>query len=169
VIDLQLPPLRERTEDILRLARRFLAFFARSARRPPQELSQAAEAALLAYPWPGNIRELRNLFERIVLLNQGDRIKAEHLTAAIAPAAARTGSSLEALRGVVESGQFTEEGIDLEAAIGEVEREVIQRAFDWTRGNQSRAAQILRMKRDKLRYRMKLYGFHDAQTTGDPL
>jgi DNA-binding NtrC family response regulator len=69
----------------------------------------------------------------------------------------------------VESGQFAEDGIDLEAAIGEVERDVIQRAFDWTRGNQSRAAQILRMKRDKLRYRMKLYGFHDAQTTGDPL
>jgi len=46
---------------------------------------------------------------------------------------------------------------------------VIQRAFDWTRGNQSRAAQVLRMKRDKLRYRMKLYGFHDAQITGDTL
>jgi NtrC-family two-component system response regulator AlgB len=68
VIDLQLPPLRERPEDILRLARRFLLFFARAARRRPPELSTAAEAALLAYAWPGNIRELRNAIERAVIL-----------------------------------------------------------------------------------------------------
>ncbi|HKQ18281.1 MAG TPA: sigma-54 dependent transcriptional regulator [Candidatus Eisenbacteria bacterium] len=169
VVPIRVPPLRERREDILPLAKSFLAQFNRSFNKSFASIEPDAERILLSYPWPGNIRELRNLFERIVLLNQGDRIKAEHLTAAIAPAATRTGSSLDALRSVVESGQFTEEGIDLEAAIGEVERDVIQRAFDWTRGNQSRAAQILRMKRDKLRYRMKLYGFHDAQTTGDPL
>jgi len=68
VIDLQLPPLRERPEDILRLARRFLLFFAKAARRHPQELSKAAEDALLAYAWPGNIRELRNAIERAVIL-----------------------------------------------------------------------------------------------------
>ena len=68
VIDLQLPPLRERPEDILRLARRFLLFFAKAARRHPPELSKAAEAVLLAYAWPGNIRELRNAIERAVIL-----------------------------------------------------------------------------------------------------
>jgi NtrC-family two-component system response regulator AlgB len=68
VIDLQLPPLRERPEDILRLARRFLAFFAKAARRQLPRLSPAAEAALLAYAWPGNIRELRNTIERAVIL-----------------------------------------------------------------------------------------------------
>ena len=68
VIDLQLPPLRERPEDILRLARRFLLFFARAARRHPPELYKAAEDALLAYAWPGNIRELRNAIERAVIL-----------------------------------------------------------------------------------------------------
>jgi NtrC-family two-component system response regulator AlgB len=68
VVDLQLPPLRERPEDILRLAHRFLSFFAKSARRPPQELSQAAEEALRSYPWPGNIRELKNAIERAVIL-----------------------------------------------------------------------------------------------------
>ena len=68
VIDLQLPPLRERPEDILRLARRFLIFFARSARRQTQELSSAAEIALTCYNWPGNIRELRNTVERAVIL-----------------------------------------------------------------------------------------------------
>jgi NtrC-family two-component system response regulator AlgB len=68
VIDLQLPPLRERPEDILRLARKFLAFFAKAARRRPPELSAAAEARLLAYKWTGNIRELRNAIERAVIL-----------------------------------------------------------------------------------------------------
>ena len=130
VVPIRVPPLRERREDILPLARSFLAQFNRAFNKSFESIEPEAERILLAYPWPGNIRELRNLFERIVLLNQGDRIKGEHLNAAIAPMSARTGSSLDALRGVVESGQFSEEGIDLEAAIGEVEREVIQRAFD---------------------------------------
>ena len=68
VIDLHLPPLRERPEDVLRLARRFLMFFARSARRRTPELSKAAEDALISYNWPGNIRELRNTVERAVIL-----------------------------------------------------------------------------------------------------
>jgi NtrC-family two-component system response regulator AlgB len=68
VIELQMPPLRERPEDIIRLARRFLEFFAKSARRKPPELSQAAADALLSYGWPGNIRELRNAIERAVIL-----------------------------------------------------------------------------------------------------
>ncbi len=68
VVDLQLPPLRERPEDILRLARRFLLFFAKSARRQPQELSQTAAEALRSYSWPGNIRELKNAIERAVIL-----------------------------------------------------------------------------------------------------
>src|SRR4029077_5740561 len=68
VIDLKLPPLRERPEDILRLARRFLPFFAKAARRQPPVFSSAAEQALLSYSWPGNIRELRNAIERAVIL-----------------------------------------------------------------------------------------------------
>ena len=68
VVELELPPLRQRPEDILRLAQRFLVFFARSARRPTPELSKAAQAALIAYDWPGNIRELRNTVERAVIL-----------------------------------------------------------------------------------------------------
>jgi NtrC-family two-component system response regulator AlgB len=68
VIEVTIPPLRERPEDILRLARWFLAFFARSARRSLPELSLAAEQALLHYSWPGNVRELRNAIERAVIL-----------------------------------------------------------------------------------------------------
>jgi NtrC-family two-component system response regulator AlgB len=68
VIDLRLPPLRERPEDILRLARRFLIFYAKAARRQPQELSSSAGDVLTSYPWPGNVRELRNTIERAVIL-----------------------------------------------------------------------------------------------------
>jgi NtrC-family two-component system response regulator AlgB len=77
VIDLLLPPLRERPEDILRLARRFLAFFAKAARRQPPQLSPAAEATLVAYGWPGNIRELRNAIERAVILWPAEILEPE--------------------------------------------------------------------------------------------
>jgi NtrC-family two-component system response regulator AlgB len=68
VIEIDVPPLRERTDDIVPMARRFLAFFARAANRPPPALAPAAEQALLAYAWPGNIRELRNAMERAIIL-----------------------------------------------------------------------------------------------------
>jgi len=68
VIEVHVPALRERHEDILALARRFLAFFARAAGRLPPELSSATEAALTDYGWPGNVRELRNAMERAVIL-----------------------------------------------------------------------------------------------------
>jgi NtrC-family two-component system response regulator AlgB len=83
VIDLRLPPLRERPEDTLRLARRFLAFFAKAARRKSQRLSPAAEGALLAYGWPGNIRELRNTIERAVILWPAEIIEPEAFPAHI--------------------------------------------------------------------------------------
>jgi len=68
VIEIHVPPLRERADDILVMARRFLAFFARAANRPSPVLAAAAEQAMLAYPWPGNIRELRNAMERAIIL-----------------------------------------------------------------------------------------------------
>ena len=68
VIEVHVPPLRERPEDILRLAQNFLAFFARTTGRPVPELSKAAQAVLLSYPWPGNVRELRNTIERAMIL-----------------------------------------------------------------------------------------------------
>ena len=167
VVPIRVPPLRERREDILPLARHFLDQFNRAFGKAFASIDPEAERVLLNYPWPGNIRELRNLFERIVLLNQGNTLLAQHLNAAIAPAPkpGRGNAPLHALEEVLDSGQFPDEGIDLEATLGSVEKDIIQRAFDWTRGNQSRAAQLLQMKRDKLRYRMKLYGFHDSTTS----
>jgi NtrC-family two-component system response regulator AlgB len=83
VLSVTVPALRERPEDILPLARRFLAFFGRVQRQPPS-LSPEAERALLAYPWPGNVRELRNALERAVILAAGPTLQPENLPERIA-------------------------------------------------------------------------------------
>ncbi len=83
VIELRIPPLRERAEDILPLAQRFLIFFAKTARRQPPQLSDAAAQALLTYSWPGNIRELRNAIERAVILWPAQIIEPEAFPAHI--------------------------------------------------------------------------------------
>ncbi|HEV3005175.1 MAG TPA: sigma-54 dependent transcriptional regulator [Pirellulales bacterium] len=75
VVEVNVPPLRERPEDIVPLARRFLAFFARAAGRPTQDLSPSAEKLLADYPWPGNVRELRNTMERAAILWPAKRIE----------------------------------------------------------------------------------------------
>ena len=75
VVEVQVPPLRERPEDLLRLAHRFLVFFGRAAGRREQTLSDAAERALLHHPWPGNVRELRNAMERCAILWPADVVE----------------------------------------------------------------------------------------------
>jgi NtrC-family two-component system response regulator AlgB len=79
VVEVTVPPLRERPEDILPLARRFLAFFGHMARQPVAELAPAAERALAAYPWPGNVRELRNVVERATILSPARVLDLEAL------------------------------------------------------------------------------------------
>jgi two-component system, NtrC family, response regulator AlgB len=87
VIEIAVPALRERPEDIVEMARRFLAFFAKAAARPVPELSPAAAAALRAYAWPGNVRELRNALERAVILYPSLTLGVEALPDRIAGSA----------------------------------------------------------------------------------
>jgi NtrC-family two-component system response regulator AlgB len=99
VIEVQVPPLRERVDDILPLARRFLQFFSRASRRAVPELSKAAEDALRAYTWPGNVRELRNAMERAVIIWPAPVIEPDALPGKVAVAqsaapGARPGSDL---------------------------------------------------------------------------
>jgi NtrC-family two-component system response regulator AlgB len=97
VIEITVPPLRERPEDVLRIARRFLAFFCRAAGRREQTLSPTAERLLAAHAWPGNLRELRNAMERCTILWPADVIEPEALPARIAaaePAGPRLGSDV---------------------------------------------------------------------------
>jgi len=84
VVEVTVPALRDRREEILPLARRFIAFFVRTSHREPPELTPEAEAALLAYPWPGNVRELRNAIERAVILTPGRRLGPESFPGRVA-------------------------------------------------------------------------------------
>ena len=108
VMEIVVPPLRERTEDILPLARAFVEFFARQPARPPPDLSPATEKLLLAYPWPGNVRELRNAIERALILTRGQVLEPESLPERIAASASDS---------PVLGGTFTLEEIEREHAL----------------------------------------------------
>jgi DNA-binding NtrC family response regulator len=166
VVPLLVPPLRDRREDILPLARLFLDRFSKQFRKPFRGFAASAERVLFDYSWPGNIRELKNLMERTVLLEQGELLEAHHLRLAPRPRTpdeATLGQRVDdALTGVMPST-----GIPFEALVEELERALIVRASYATKWNQSRTAELLNLKRDKLRYRMKLYDLH-AERQGQP-
>ncbi len=157
VVPLYVPPLRERKEDIVPLARLFMERFAKQFKKPFRDLSPAAQRLLLDYAWPGNIRELRNLFERTVLLESGEVVDAPHFKLA-----GRARPASEASLGQRVDDALTAaippSGIPFEALVEELERALILRASYATKWNQSRTAELLNLKRDKLRYRMKLFG-----------
>jgi len=156
VVPLYVPPLRERREDILPLSRLFMERFARQFKKPFREVSPAAERLLTEYGWPGNIRELRNLFERTVLLENAEVLEPKHLKLAprSRPAAE---STLDQRIDELTNSAPPSGGIPFEALVEELERALILRASYATKWNQSRTAELLQLKRDKLRYRMKLY------------
>jgi len=150
------PPLRERREDILPLSRLFMDRFARQFKKAFREIGPAAERILLDYPWPGNIRELKNLFERTVLLETGERLEPHHLKLNARPHAdteLTVGQKLDEFL----NGSMLPGSIPFEALIEQAERALILRASCATNWNQSKTAELLQLKRDKLRYRMKLY------------
>ncbi len=156
VVPLYVPPLRERREDILPLGRLFMERFGKQFRKTFRRISPAAEQMLTDYAWPGNIRELKNLFERTVLLEQGDVLEPHHLklSSRARPAAETTlGQRIDECIG----GPLPSSGIPFEVLVEELERALILRASYATNWNQSRTAEVLNLKRDKLRYRMKLY------------
>ena len=159
VVPLYVPPLRERKEDILPLARLFMERFAKQFKKPFKDMTPGAQRVLLDYAWPGNIRELKNLFERTILLEQGEMLDAPHLKLAARARPASEASLGQRIDEVV-AGSMPPSGIPFESLVEELERALIMRASYATKWNQSRTAEMLNLKRDKLRYRMKLFGIH---------
>jgi DNA-binding NtrC family response regulator len=166
VVPIRMPPLRERREDIISLAKHFLDHFNRMFRKDFNGLSRDAEHMLLAYPWPGNIRELKNLFERTVLLESGPLVEAGHMERAFRPTNdEETGHGhqvVEKLEHALVTPIVPDSGIPFEDIVEGVERALIMKASEFTGWNQSRTAQLLNLKRDKLRYRMKMYDIRRA-------
>ncbi|BCX81736.1 hypothetical protein MIT9_P1314 [Methylomarinovum caldicuralii] len=146
VVPLEIPPLRERLEDIPLLARHFLEKAAATHDLPPDKLGKSALRALTDYGWPGNVRELRNVCERLAILLPGQTIEATNLPTEIT--AAR--GTLAAVDGI----HLPADGLSLE----QVEIELIRQALARTRGNRSRSARLLGISRDTLLYRMQKYG-----------
>jgi DNA-binding NtrC family response regulator len=148
VIPIYLPPLRERKEDILPLARHFIGHFNREFGKNVNGISRMAEKFLTEYRWPGNIRELKNVIERIIILENEETIMLEHLPREMVSKTAD--SATEPL-----NFRLPPEGLDIE----DVERELIRQALEGSEGNQSKAARKLNLGIDAFRYRMKKFGF----------
>ncbi len=135
-VEIHLPPLRERTEDIPLLAAHFLKQHARAYGRAVEGFDAEAARGLTAHSWPGNVRELEHVIERAVLLAQGDRIRAEDL----------------ALRGRPDGAAHLEE-----MTLEEVEAHLIRRSLERHQGNVSRAAEALGLSRSALYRRLQQY------------
>jgi two-component system response regulator AtoC len=163
VVPIYVPPLRERRSDVLPLIHHFIGLYNRQFNKSFEGLGAEAREIVLTYEWPGNIRELKNMVERIVLLEEGPLIEAEHLPMT-QPETGRSSSYLARLERVL-SLPIPEDGIPFEDLIAELERELILKASKESGWNQSRSAALLRMKRDKLRYRMKNYDLGPAPVT----
>jgi two-component system, NtrC family, response regulator AtoC len=150
VIPIFLPSLRERKEDILILANYFIDIFTKEFAKPTKGISSMAEKLLVEYSWPGNIRELKNVIERAIILGNDENLLLENLPLEIVAKASSITTSVP-----MATFKLPPEGIDIE----EVERELIKQSLEITDWNQSKAAKKLNLGIDAFRYRMKKFGF----------
>ena len=148
VIQITIPPLRDRTEDIMPLTSFFIGHYNRKFKRGIQGVSAATEQLLLSYDWPGNVRELRNAIERAMILED-----SAYLTPPSLPIAIVEGDEHRPLAAAASADPIPTEGISLE----ENEKMLVMRALEKTNGNQTQAARLLRITRDTLRYKMKKF------------
>jgi DNA-binding NtrC family response regulator len=151
VITIDLPPLRERGEDIPLLAAHYLDKFNSKYGKNIRAIDERAAGILMGYPWPGNVRELSHVIERAVLWSQGERLDIEQLSLATSPHAKP--ADARAVPSAVQ-GSIPPEGIDL----ADWERSLITQALQQTGGNESEAAKLLGIGRGALRHRVKKLG-----------
>jgi DNA-binding NtrC family response regulator len=155
VLTIYLPPLRDRRGDILALARHFLELNGREANEPPKVLSPQAEQKLLRHDWPGNVRELRHAVEYAVAVANGPTIQVDDLQL-------RGSSPAQPDRAFVLNLDDRDE-LDLRGLQTEIEKETIMWALQKSQGDQGRAAELLKMPRTTLIYRLRQLGL--AQST----
>jgi DNA-binding NtrC family response regulator len=158
VVPLHIAPLRERKEDLLKFVNYFVNNFNTKFNKHFETITDEARGMMLSYPWPGNIRELKNVIERVVLLESGDAIGAEMLPFSVPRS---DDSSIGRRIDAMLAQPIPEDGVDFESLVTELEKELIVKASEQAGWNQSRTARLLNLKRDKLRYRMKSFGIND--------
>ncbi len=153
IVAIRLPALRERREDILPLTKYFVQKYNEDFHKNVQKISREVEQFLVGYDWPGNVRELRNVIERALILGDGDALLMEHLPLDIlgqaGPHAGAAGTT-----GAMKGLTIPPEGISME----KVEEALVRQALEMTGGNQTKAAKLLDISRDSLRYRMQKFG-----------
>ena len=146
---IHIPPLRERKEDIIPLARYFLAMFTnRYNKRSIKGFSAETEKLMESYAWPGNVRELRNLIERLVVLENIEEVLPEHLPDWLC----KDGP----LGRKPQEGRFLLPGTGI--SLEELEKDLIMQALERTNSNKTNAAKLLEMSYDSFRYQMKKFG-----------
>jgi transcriptional regulator with PAS, ATPase and Fis domain len=157
VFPIQIPPLRDRTDDVIILARQFVDRFCRDLNKKTLTISPAALEELRIYPWPGNVRELQNCIERAVILCDGDTIQPRHL-------------NLSFRQGQPVAAPNPWEQIDLSGTLAdalrrvtiEAERRKIEQALREASGNRQRAADLLQVAHKVLLQKLKDYGIADG-------
>ena len=156
VIEIPLPPLRERVEDIPLLVAHFVEKYARELDRRAGSLSEAAMDLLLEYYYPGNVRELENIIERAVALSRGPVIEVDALPPVLLNPTAPS-----------KSTRIPPEGIDLEEVVNDFERTLLAEALRASGGVKKRAAQLVGVSFRSFRYRLEKLGL-DRSGSGDP-
>ena len=144
---IHIPPLRERKSDILPMAMFFMDRFNQKFGKNFQSITPDAQSLLLMYDWPGNVRELRNFIERILLMEEGSKIKEEHLITLLSQVHRNSATDPTGV-------DISMQGIDLE----EMNKRYMIRALEISKGNLSRAARLLGLSRPALAYRLEKYG-----------
>lgn len=150
VFCIELPPLRDRGDDLFLLVDHFVERFAQKFHKPPPQIPPETRAAIRRYRWPGNVRELANVLQRAVLLNETGRIEPAELgldgTAGAAPAKSADGLVFDFSRG--------------DCTLASVEKRLLQAALEATGYNTSEAARLVGLTRGAFRHRLEKYGLH---------
>jgi two-component system, NtrC family, response regulator AtoC len=180
IISIFLPSLRDRKEDLPALVEFFLDHYNRKFRKSVQGLTEETRRLLMNYDWPGNVRELKNALERAMILEEGTLLKPDDLPFAVA--SGRSGTSASGTTAMEASGapageshaggakrslpalSIPEGGTSLE----EVERALVEMALHQSHGNQIKAAKLLDISRDALRYKMKKFGLTHGEEEQQP-
>jgi len=152
VVQINTPPLRDRGTDIIHLADHMLSQHAQRYRKDKKQISKAAQMTLLGYSWPGNVRELRNMMEQAVLMVNADLIEPHHL-----PLNKQLSTPDQPRLVADELREPASAKISNTLDIVDMERRMVTRALESTQGNVTRAAELLGLSRDTLRYRIEKY------------
>ena len=153
-----MPPLKERREDILVLISYFLSRYASADGSNSLDFDEKSLELLMSYDWPGNIRELENIIERLVILRGGHTISADDLPSKI--------YQHNLLASSLHENVFNlpKEGVDIKNMLSQIEDSLIIQALTRTKGNKNQASKLLRLNRTTLIEKMKKKGFHNSST-----